>query len=625
MRKKGDAYSPLQNSRAGFYPFADINKAFLNGTDKTPGVEFKTWREALNLDYFQQNGVYAKDPVTTNNPEACSTVDMHFGIQVNTDFYMPAGRRVDMNNDGVKEDLIYKFTGDDDLWVYIDGRLALDIGGAHTALSGEINFTKQTVTVQTYMPITYDSTTNKWNVGTSESNKVFTFADLGLNVGDDQMHKLQIFYLERWSGESNCRMIFNLPLIPDGSALVTKNVLNDKGEDEFAIDTNEEYTFVMYTANNGNDDVDAADFEPLLNKAYTIVGGDGTVLHTDSINGEFILKDGQTAQFGDIGRFTEVYVVEKDPTSTYKYSKVVVNGAELSYDATRNPYAQSDTKVMPNKGVLQYTFTNYMEVSDLTISKELIDPYEVVAANTEYKVDVQIAGSPYTGAALLNGAETSIENGKVSLKADDVLVIENIPTNVTYSVVETDPETTPGAPKIGTNTKSGYKYLAPTYKVNDDALTTAPNATLDDDTAVVITNELKQLFGNLKITKTGIDPLDHHEENGANKKETQSTIYTVSGTSYSGEIVNLEVVIVGNDSVTINHLPVGEYTVKEKTDWAWRYELADQTNERTKEVQEDKTAETTYNNERTKVKWLSGDSYCKNWWGGTNGTVTKRS
>ena len=157
--------------------------------------------------------------------------------------------------------------------------------------------------------------------------------------------------------------------------------------------------------------------------------------------------------------------------------------------------------------------------------------------------------------------------------------------------------------------------------MNDDGAEAPTNAVLSADTNVVITNELVQLFGNLQISKDGIDPLDLPND----KTTIQSTIYVVSGTSYSGESVNMEVVIVGNDSVTINHLPIGDYSVKEKTDWSWRYTLNNTVNERTVNVQEEQTATTTFTNRRSTPSWLSGDCICSNWWGGQNDTVTKRS
>ena len=64
-------------------------------------------------------------------------------------------------------------------------------------------------------------------------------------------------------------------------------------------------------------------------------------------------------------------------------------------------------------------------------------------------------------------------------------------------------------------------------------------------------------------------------------------------------------------SVTICDLPIGEYTVQEKTSWSWRYDVSG-TNKRTVEVLEDQTTTTAYTNTRTNQFWLSGDNWIRN-------------
>ena len=230
-----------QPGQSGFYPFVDINDALVNYLHDG---KHQNWDSGvLENEFTPQNALYSKDFVYTD--AANSTVDMHYGLQLVADFYMPVGGAVDFNDDGVSEELVYQFTGDDDLWVFIDNTLVLDLGGAHTYVNGKIDFTNEKVILGSYAPVTQNGDGWKSN-GTNQSNKEFTFAELGITVEEDQMHTLRVFYLERWSGVSNCRMHFNLPIVPANSVVVNKKLTNQDGE---AMDLDTSYEFQMLTKN----------------------------------------------------------------------------------------------------------------------------------------------------------------------------------------------------------------------------------------------------------------------------------------------------------------------------------------------------------------------------------------
>ena len=130
--------------------------------------------------------------------------------------------------------------------------------------------------------------------------------------------------------------------------------------------------------------------------------------------------------------------------------------------------------------------------------------------------------------------------------------------------------------------------------------------------AYTATNVYKlNVYGDLTITKKGADPKD----------ENQSFMFRVTGpNSFS-----MEVVIVGNGSTTIKHLPVSDYTVQELTDWSWRYDevTSDPTNGTVSLTSHNKQGTVTFTNTRTDKFWLSGDCYIENWW--DNGTIKKRN
>ena len=120
----------------------------------------------------------------------------HFGMSMSVPFTLPKDPKavVDANGDPI----IFEFSGDDDLWVFIDGKLAMDIGGIHQPTSGTINFQTGVVTV---------------NGSTQMDNS--TFSTRFPNLYDGNQHTLQVFYIERGGCDSNCKIQFNMTLYGD--------------------------------------------------------------------------------------------------------------------------------------------------------------------------------------------------------------------------------------------------------------------------------------------------------------------------------------------------------------------------------------------------------------------------
>ena len=67
-----------------------------------------------------------------------------FGTEFDIDFYMSETGKLTAT-DGTQKDITFNFSGDDDVWVYVDGVLVLDLGGAHKVSSGSINFSTMEV------------------------------------------------------------------------------------------------------------------------------------------------------------------------------------------------------------------------------------------------------------------------------------------------------------------------------------------------------------------------------------------------------------------------------------------------------------------------------------------------
>lgn len=163
-----------------------------------------------------------------------STYNYGFGTKLQMDFTLTDDGMVETNKtgeDGKKEktNIKFFFSGDDDVWVFIDGKLALDVGGAHGKVSGLLEFgetdtedgKKNSVTayvskVKTGGTSGSDKDDKNGNspVKTVTYNKeVIKFYAQGTTLPLDkgQKHTLTMYYMERGMWESNMAVAFNFP------------------------------------------------------------------------------------------------------------------------------------------------------------------------------------------------------------------------------------------------------------------------------------------------------------------------------------------------------------------------------------------------------------------------------
>jgi len=180
------ADSANNNSYADFLP---LNSPYANTNGKNPGTY------TYNGDHNEYHGTthYSYDSKYSDNNNSTSRIGTNygFGMVAEMEFYLPAvpGTR---DSDGTLanqsitgEDMVFEFSGDDDVWVLIDGELVLDIGGIHGVEAGSIDFSTGEVIVDGRR--TGDVT--------------------HLSAGS---HTLTMYYLERGASMSNFKLRFNL-------------------------------------------------------------------------------------------------------------------------------------------------------------------------------------------------------------------------------------------------------------------------------------------------------------------------------------------------------------------------------------------------------------------------------
>lgn len=180
---KGDANS--ETNLGQFFPFDSADKVFK-----------------------EENGQFSPIGITDGTNDK---LNHHFGMSMTTEFVQPAGGKTTDNND-----MVFEFSGDDDVWVYIDGVLVGDLGGIHEKATLEINFANGEVKVGHVDGANGDEKEiEKTNIKAKfEAAGADTTNFSGNTFLDSSKHKLSFFYLERGAGASNMSLKFNLTTLP---------------------------------------------------------------------------------------------------------------------------------------------------------------------------------------------------------------------------------------------------------------------------------------------------------------------------------------------------------------------------------------------------------------------------
>lgn len=189
---------------------------------------------SLNVDSSSNSqGQYGYFPFNeTATPHVASTYNYGFGTKLQMDFTLTDDGKVETNNsvDGEKKrtNIKFFFSGDDDVWVFIDGQLALDVGGAHGEVSGLLEFgetdDKKSNSVTAYVSkVKTGGTSSEGDQDEKKGNPVKTVTYHGEDIkfyaqgttlndlGKGQKHTLTIYYMERGMWESNMAVAFNFP------------------------------------------------------------------------------------------------------------------------------------------------------------------------------------------------------------------------------------------------------------------------------------------------------------------------------------------------------------------------------------------------------------------------------
>ena len=486
-----DAY-PNQSKYMRFYN--NLQFPFTKTTNDK-GVSTYSFDSAKNTVYYDYNNkkIVRKDdlkihdaskdnsigyfPFNSTDPDQSAKDNLNYGF--GTQFTIPftvteTGKNVDGS------EMEFNFTGDDDVWVYIDGALVLDMGGAHNKAEGKINFAKNEATIRT--GTSNAKLGNSLTVGgrtpaEPNGNTTVKFENIMVKKSGSEpvtldkymkksgtVHELKMYYMERGMWNSNMSISYSFVPLPSGLTLSkTLDTTDVNAGLKNAVQGLDNFDFKIQKKNLKTDEANYSDVE---NLGYTLYDYDDRTFPGQEA------KD-STATFSS-SYFASDFINTKDKNNSsafyagtgFQITESIPQGTKLQYDTSKTRWGVYDSitsraAIEIGKGAVAtfnmgddtssemdvvnryVNFVNTPKVGSLSVAKK----YEGYAPENEtfgFTVLVDLTGHDYYDSYKLeytgtqNG--TTDENGHFTLKVGDTVTFAGIPAGATYKVVEDSPQ-----------------------------------------------------------------------------------------------------------------------------------------------------------------------------------------
>ena len=416
-------------------------------------------------------------PFNSTDPDQSAKDNLNYGF--GTQFTIPftvteTGKNVDGS------EMEFNFTGDDDVWVYIDGALVLDMGGAHNKAEGKINFAKQEATIRT--GTSNAKLGNSLTVGgrtpaEPNGNTTVKFENIMVKKSGSEpvtldkymkksgtVHELKMYYMERGMWNSNMSISYSFVPLPSGLTLSkTLDTTDVNAGLKNAVQGLDNFDFKIQKKNLKTDEANYSDVE---NLGYTLYDYDDRTFPGQEA------KD-STATFSS-SYFASDFINTKDKNNSsafyagtgFQITESIPQGTKLQYDTSKTRWGVYDSitsraAIEGRKGAVAtfnmgddtssemdvvnryVNFVNTPKVGSLSVAKK----YEGYAPENEtfgFTVLVDLTGHDYYDSYKLeytgtqNG--TTDENGHFTLKVGDTVTFAGIPAGATYKVVEDSPQ-----------------------------------------------------------------------------------------------------------------------------------------------------------------------------------------
>lgn len=416
-------------------------------------------------------------PFNSTDPDQSAKDNLNYGF--GTQFTIPftvteTGKNVDGS------EMEFNFTGDDDVWVYIDGALVLDMGGAHNKAEGKINFAKQEATIRT--GTSNAKLGNSLTVGgrtpaEPNGNTTVKFENIMVKKSGSEpvtldkymkksgtVHELKMYYMERGMWNSNMSISYSFVPLPSGLTLSkTLDTTDVNAGLKNAVQGLDNFDFKIQKKNLKTDEANYSDVE---NLGYTLYDYDDRTFPGQEA------KD-STATFSS-SYFASDFINTKDKNNSsafyagtgFQITESIPQGTKLQYDTSKTRWGVYDSitsraAIEEGKGAVAtfnmgddtssemdvvnryVNFVNTPKVGSLSVAKK----YEGDALKDKtfgFTVKVDLTGGEYYDPYELEytiGSQTgkTDKKGHFTLKAGEKITFEGIPAGAAYEVVEDAP------------------------------------------------------------------------------------------------------------------------------------------------------------------------------------------
>lgn len=416
-------------------------------------------------------------PFNSTDPDQSAKDNLNYGF--GTQFTIPftvteTGKNVDGS------EMEFNFTGDDDVWVYIDGALVLDMGGAHNKAEGKINFAKQEATIRT--GTSNAKLGNSLTVGgrtpaEPNGNTTVKFENIMVKKSGSEpvtldkymkksgtVHELKMYYMERGMWNSNMSISYSFVPLPSGLTLSkTLDTTDVNAGLKNAVQGLDNFDFKIQKKNLKTDEANYSDVE---NLGYTLYDYDDRTFPGQEA------KD-STATFSS-SYFASDFINTKDKNNSsafyagtgFQITESIPQGTKLQYDTSKTRWGVYDSitsraAIESGKGAVAtfnmgddtssemdvvnryVNFVNTPKVGSLSVAKK----YEGDALKDKtfgFTVKVDLTGGEYYDPYELEytiGSQTgkTDKKGHFTLKAGEKITFEGIPAGAAYEVVEDAP------------------------------------------------------------------------------------------------------------------------------------------------------------------------------------------